>query len=127
MSRYDSKHYVYEIKFPDKMRYIGCTYNVSQRMRTHATNPNKSLKSYLLKSGYSFTDAKLSVLEIADDKTEGHRIEKNYFCKFYEEGLLVNKYTPKKERHIVSVEMPDGKKQKVDIIKDNIFNPKEEN
>ena len=126
MSRYANlKHYVYQIKFPDNKRYIGCTRNLHQRINTHATSPNKSLKLYMIVTGYSFFDAEFSVIEVVDEKSKGISIERHFQHKFYEEGLLVNGYNPKKKREIFKIKLPNGETESIGIIKKSIFKPEQ--
>lgn len=125
MSRYIcQKYYVYEIKFPDNKRYIGCTGNLHQRIDTHAKSPNKALKLYMIESGNSFFDAEFSVLEVVDERSKGTSIERHFQKQLYEEGLLVNGYNPKKIRKIFNIKFPNGKTEQISVIKQNIFDPK---
>jgi len=106
--------FIYKLKFPSNMCYIGKTTNMEQRLKSHLYSPNPAIKEHMDKHGYEFDDIEISIERVCLFSGSAKRIEDGMIRRYNELGIVLNRRIPKKNEYI-EVKLPTGKTDLVRI------------
>lgn len=78
--------YIYVYEFPDNSVYVGLTFNLDERNRSHMTQPSSSVYQHMISTGFK---PKIKSISELLDKDKASEIEREMVKKYQSEGWKI--------------------------------------